>query len=74
MYGFTAMLSAAYKGCLLVVQWLLSEGGSSIAETTYAGSDVWELLNWPTNSAFYDDGLAPSPLCKVMLLLGDPLR
>ena len=54
------------------MQWLLSEGGSSIAETNQFEEDAWELLKWPTNSAFYDDGLAPSPLCKVMLLLGEP--
>merc|ERR1712166_701655 len=54
-----------------VVQWLLREGGSSIAETAL-GTDVWKLLKWPTNSAFYDDGLTPSPLCKIMLLLGEP--
>merc|ERR1712166_664879 len=63
-------LCAALGGHLPIVQWLLREGGSSIAETSHAGSDVWHLLNWPVNEAFYYG--PPSPLCKIMLLCGDP--
>ena len=72
--GFTALLKASFKGHLPVVQWLLREGGSSIEETSLDGStDVWQLLEWPSNPAFYEqNGLAPSPLCKTMLLCGEP--
>merc|ERR1740117_2893563 len=60
------------NGHLPVVQWLLKEGGSSITETNRTGEDVWKLLRWPSNSAFYDDELAPSTLFKIMLLCGEP--
>ena len=55
-----------------LVQWLLAEGGSSIAETsTSDGRTAWSLLRWPTGNAFHSAS-GPSSLAKIMLLMGEP--
>ena len=71
-YGRTALLMAADSGenpmALYTVQWLLTEGGSSITEADRHGMTVWHKLEY--NMRHLED--APlSSLLKVMVLLGD---
>ena len=53
------------------MQCLLKEG-RVLHQGPPKGEVVCKALKWPSNPAFYDDGLSPLPLCRIMLLCGKP--